>query len=273
MEIQFTKLSPTQNMTILVESKVPREKYVQTANALMDYGSVYAEQVGFIEQSKAMGAWARLQMMGGEFCGNAAMSLAAFLVWRDKIEISDKLVVPLEVSGSNSIIPCEVSADGSNYSVEIEMPKPESVEIKSLKIGKDSYDAGIVSFEGIVHVIISDEQVEGDKRAFAENIIPILAERFTEEAIGVILFEQSTLTIAPLIYVKSVASLVWERGCGSGTAAIGAYLSFLREQSITEGVKQPGGTIAVNTVYNDGAVCEVSITGCVKISARGTAYI
>jgi len=271
MEIQFTKLSPTQNMTILVESKVPREKQVRTANALMDYSSVYGEQVGFIEQAKAPAAWARLQMMGGEFCGNAAMSLAAFLVWRDKIEAFSKLVVPLEVSGSDDIIHCEVSADGSNYSVEVGMPKPRSVETKSLKIGERSYDAGIVSFDGIVHVIISKEQC--DKRELAENMVPILAEQFSEEAVGLILFDKPSLTIAPLIYVKPVSSLVWERGCGSGTAAIGAYLSFLSRQSITEGIKQPGGTIVVRSVFNGGAVSELSIRGCVKIAARGTAYI
>ena len=107
MELKFVKLNPTQNMTLLVESPLRREDYAKVADSIMAYESVYAEQVGFIERpgsgSKAV---ARLQMAGGEFCGNAAMSLAAYVAWLDKKEkfLSGARIIPLEVSGSDEVI-------------------------------------------------------------------------------------------------------------------------------------------------------------------------
>ena len=71
MKVEFVKLSPTQNMTILVKTPVERENHLEVATKLMDYASVGAEQVGFIENGQGT---IRLQMMAGEFCGNATRS-------------------------------------------------------------------------------------------------------------------------------------------------------------------------------------------------------
>ena len=80
MEIKFVKINPTQNMTILVESPISRKDQPTIASQLMNYDSVFAEQVGFIEAPLFYpDSWARIQMMGGEFCGNATLSLAALL--------------------------------------------------------------------------------------------------------------------------------------------------------------------------------------------------
>ena len=69
MDIQFIKTSPTQNVTILVLTQVPRASQPEIAAQLLRYDGVGGEQVGFLEPSQT--ARARLQMMGGEFCGNA----------------------------------------------------------------------------------------------------------------------------------------------------------------------------------------------------------
>ncbi len=76
MQVQFVKLSPAQNVTILVKDPVPREDQPKIAAGLLSYDSVGGEQVGFLEDSDHC-ARMRLQMMGGEFCGNASMSLVA----------------------------------------------------------------------------------------------------------------------------------------------------------------------------------------------------
>ena len=86
MELQFVKMNPTRNMTILVETPVPRAKHGEIAKQLMAEDSVCAEQVGYIEPALHPLAAARLQMMGGEFCGNASMSLAALLAMREGLE-------------------------------------------------------------------------------------------------------------------------------------------------------------------------------------------
>ena len=40
MEIEFIKTSPTQNMTVLVKTPVPREKQLALAERLIAYDSV-----------------------------------------------------------------------------------------------------------------------------------------------------------------------------------------------------------------------------------------
>ena len=75
MEVKFIKASPTENMTLLIETPVAREKQLAVAERLIAYGSVYAEQAGYIEEAENPAAEKRLQMMAGEFCGNASLSL------------------------------------------------------------------------------------------------------------------------------------------------------------------------------------------------------
>ena len=62
MEIAFTKLSPTQNVTILVESAIPRAEQPGIAAKLLACDSVGGEQVGFIEPASVSGALCRLQI-------------------------------------------------------------------------------------------------------------------------------------------------------------------------------------------------------------------
>ena len=75
MELQFVKVSPNENMTLLIESPVPRSQHLAVAKALIAYGSVYAEQAGYIEEPENKAACARLQMMAGEFPFSGGISV------------------------------------------------------------------------------------------------------------------------------------------------------------------------------------------------------
>ena len=76
MTLQYTVIDPTKNITLLVTTPVPRAHYARIASHLLAREKD-AEQVGFLEPSD--GQDAGLRMMGGEFCGNATMSLGAWL--------------------------------------------------------------------------------------------------------------------------------------------------------------------------------------------------
>ena len=60
MEVKFIKASPTENMTLLIETPVAREKQLAVAERLIAYGSVYAEQAGYIEEAENPAAEKRL---------------------------------------------------------------------------------------------------------------------------------------------------------------------------------------------------------------------
>lgn len=82
MEIQYLLADPTKNITVLVTTPVSRALQPELASLLLDL-EPEAEQVGFVET--AADGQMRLQMMGGEFCGNATMSFGAWLCRRAPI--------------------------------------------------------------------------------------------------------------------------------------------------------------------------------------------
>ena len=68
-------MDPTKNYTMLIESPVPLSERQRVASELMRIESC-VEQVGYI--SEKSGCDIDLQMAGGEFCGNASLSAAAW---------------------------------------------------------------------------------------------------------------------------------------------------------------------------------------------------
>lgn len=81
MNISYTKIDPAGNITVIVDSFVPREQQSRVASELMKR-DVTVEQVGFLEKPDDPCCAVRLQMMGGEFCGNASLSAAAVIFSR-----------------------------------------------------------------------------------------------------------------------------------------------------------------------------------------------
>ena len=54
MKLGFIKINPVENMTIFILDELDRGKHMEIANQLMNYSSLYAEQVGFIEEPKSI---------------------------------------------------------------------------------------------------------------------------------------------------------------------------------------------------------------------------
>lgn len=273
MEIQFVKTNPTQNMTILVQSEVPRAQQPLVASALMAYDSVYAEQAGFIERPVDSAAWARLQMAGGEFCGNATMSLAALLAWERGIAPGKTAEVPLEASGVDGILTCAVEMHTNSMRATVEMPPPQRIEQRELSWKGKAVVVAVVYFSGITHIIVPVEAVNSAWMAFAEQTVHERPNWVHDDAMGVLLYDGKSARMDPLVSVRASGTTVWERGCGSGTAAVGAWLAHGTDKSVKADIHQPGGTITVQAHNVEGMIQRVAITGTVQIAARGTAYI
>ncbi|MDR1137737.1 MAG: hypothetical protein LBK91_05380 [Synergistaceae bacterium] len=273
MEIEFVKTCPTQNMTILVKSPVARSSQLEAANLLMAYESVFAEQVGFIERSENPSAWGRLQMAGGEFCANAAMSLAAYLAGKERGPIT----VPLEVSGTDGMVKCVVQKGaGDIYLASLDMPSPEEISPMTLPARGAEMTLIAVRLKGITHVIVPAGALGKDWRAVAEGLVDEWVSRIDSPAFGIVFFDEETCRMDPLVCVKDSGSIVWERGCGSGTAAVGAYRAYIARRGLSTDVSQPGGVIRAEAEYLDdsgGVITGLRVTGAVKIVAEGTAYI
>lgn len=271
MEVSFVKFSPTQNVTILVESPVPRQAQPALAARLLAYDGVGGEQVGFLEAPTPPGARARLQMMGGEFCGNATMSVGAYLAWKAGLPDGEGMDCPLEVSGAEGRVSCRILRRGDAFQGTVQMPLPEKFGRATLPADGGNLTLPAVFLPGIVHLIA--ERETGLSREEIERRIRDWNQILGAEALGVLRYDAESGRMEPIVYVPATDSAVWEHGCGSGTAALGCWKAHSLGKSYRGVVNQPGGQIGVDVQVERGRIAGLTITGTVRIVASGTAYV
>lgn len=270
MELDFVKLSPTENMTVLIKSRVPREKQAEIGSEIIKYNSVYAEQAGFIEKSSNPNAYAGLQMAGGEFCGNGTMAAASYIAHEKGIRRGETMNIPLEVSGADGILNCKVEALEHGFKGTVLMPSPLGIYNETYLIGGNEYTLPTVVLPGIRHIILPVEYIGNNFKEIIENEENVLKSQISDDAFGIIVFDENNMRIHPFVVVKSIGSSCWERGCGSGSEAVGYYLCNKYKKDVRILLKQPGGEIEVDANFISG---EIYITGTVYIVSEGKAYL
>lgn len=255
MHMQYTVMDPTKNITLLVTSPVPRDRQSQAAAALLAREAT-AEQVGFLEYAPSGGK--RLQMMGGEFCGNATMSYGAWLCRNEGLAIGESRELALEVSGSRTPVACTITALPDCFTGTVTMPLPERIA----PVCFDDRHLPVVFLPGICHIIVPAEAISREE---AEPLLRRWSAQLPGEAAGLLLLDERRMRMTPLVYVKSTDTAVWECSCGSGSAAVGAWLTVTRQAPQCVSIKQPGGTLAVATTWHEGVLHSLTITGIVEI--------
>ena len=76
MDIRYIKADPSGNTTIFVLNPIAPAQRSTLAATLLSSDCIGAEQVGYL--TMAQDEPIRVDMMGGEFCGNASRSAAAY---------------------------------------------------------------------------------------------------------------------------------------------------------------------------------------------------
>lgn len=280
MDISYVKVNPAENMTIFVLDKVERELHKSISNRLMDYNSIHGEQVGFVEEPETLQGKSiktqRLQMMGGEFCGNATRSLAALMVYNNYPSIKkldDKYIVLLEVSGMDGLINCKVRPTNKSnvFYSKIEMPLPQSLSDFKVEQNGRGITLRRIDFLGISHFIVDINMVEDKEKLF--NTIKSEMDKSDYDAFGIMYYDYEEEFLTPLVYVKGTDSLYWERSCGSGSTALAIAIAFDKKQSVMTEIKQPGGILVVDIEYSNNEIIKVELDGPVEIVSLGNAYI
>ena len=251
---RYVLLDPTGNLTALVlDPADPADERLLTGELLKQ-----SEQVAYLEPPKKSGAVAAIRLMGGEFCGNAAMASAAWLI-RDEAEQGRTKALLMEISGAEDPVCCTVLKTADGFEGTVEMPGVPEIGTETI--------CGIpftaVRMEGITHLICDDRAFEKEE---AESLLRKIAGLLPDEAIGLIQWDRAEQYMQPLVFVRGSGSLVWEHGCGSGSAAVGAAEALRNGAGETETkVKQPGGTIRVSAAVGNGKILSVKISGRVKL--------
>ena len=260
MKLDYYRIDPTGNMTILVETPVPAASQPLCASALLA-AEPTAEQVGFLSPGDADCDLA-FRMAGGEFCGNAAMSAAALFC--DQAGRGGE--VRVRVSGAAAPVRVEigVSPEGG-YTGAVEMPPVIGVKTVTLAAEGRSFRLPLVRCEGISHLIV-EEFLEN---SFAERAVRRWCAELGADGLGLMLLDRAAERLTPLVYVPCGDTLYWEHSCASGTAAVGAFLAETAGKAVDVCFAEPGGSLGVSAAPG-GAVI---LRGRVRILRRSSLEI
>lgn len=258
MNINYTKIDPAGNISLIVKTPVERSEQSRVAAQLMQLDKE-AEQVGFLEHPSDSRCAARLQMMGGEFCGNASLSCAAVLM-NGK---SGKCDIMLEVSGAPDAVKVQGAMVSENeFDGTVSMPLPEAIYECTLLDGFEEHTFPVVRFTGISHAIVAPEELsKGD----AERLIGKWCASLGAQALGLMFFDAEKMSLEPLVYVKNTDTAVWEGSCASGTAAVAAYLAEIDGEMADISLTEPRGEISASALCSGSEVSALSISGSAVI--------
>ena len=92
------------------------------------------------------------------------------------------------------------------------------------------------------------------------------------EALGVMYISEDLKSMVPMVYVAGPGTLYRESSCGSGTAAVAAWLAMQRPQPAEEEtasfsicLKQPGGELGAEVLLKNGTLNRIRIGGPVSL--------
>ena len=244
---------PARNRTAFVLDAVAAAERPEVARALMALPEGI-EQVGFVCPCEGP-AWGRLEMMGGEFCGNAVRSFGLYLAQRRGI--AGQAEAPVEISGCPHVL--TVQADTAASTARAEMPLP--IEMLTTRLDERDYPA--IRFDGITHIILPDQ---APQEAWMRQAFETLSPRVDCDALGLLFWDTQRRFLTPVVSVRQTGTVVWESSCGSGCVALAAYLSQnCRNGAGTYVIEQPGGRISAQVIRQQGQIVRASIGGAVAI--------
>ncbi|MDR2247280.1 MAG: hypothetical protein LBE17_11535, partial [Treponema sp.] len=167
MKYDLLIADPAKNITVFVLNPVPAEARAALSAAILSDPALGAEQAAFVIPPGGEGnRYWRLEMMGGEFCGNAARSFGLYAA--GKMGLRGGHTVVIESSGGADPVPVRVDTETGR--AEAEIPGPRL--ITALNFGGRSLPVCV--FEGITHALAPDlepgrESFFAIKAAFERN--------------------------------------------------------------------------------------------------------
>ena len=255
-DYEVAVLDPAGNVTAIVLSDVPAAERARAAARLLRLPELHIEQVAFLTAPRC-GGEIRLEMMGGEFCGNALRCVGKYLYETGAVR-SDCMSV--ETLGG--VKPLRVSVqNGRVTSVAADMGEAKLGE--TVKIDLGGRETAFLTVDmGNPHCVVFCPRVDGvDVARIGPQFehAPYFPDRINTEFIRVV--NPSTIKMR-----------VWERGsgetlaCGTGACAavVAAVANGLCEKGRDITVRVQGGDLVVH--YTDEAV---TLTGDAKLVYTG----
>ncbi len=203
---------------------------------------------------------ARVEMFGGEFCGNATRSVIALLTKGQNYRGF------IEVSGVTKPLQFKVK-DGD---IELEMPLPPAN-----KVSKVINEGTLVTLDGITQLVVIDPE-QRESQTARELLESLLAENKYglggQPAVGVSYYDEDSKKANFCVWVKEINTIFDETACGSGTCSIGVAVATSQGEDVALEVVQPSGEIiATSATVANGTelVTSSKISGPVSVMYDG----
>jgi diaminopimelate epimerase/ribosomal protein S18 acetylase RimI-like enzyme len=255
---------PSGNTTAIVFDQLADTDRKQLNSDLMqtwiarNSGQPEVEQCCFVLPPNNPAAVARVEMFGGEFCGNATRSVA-WLVTK-----GEDYAGLIEVSGVDRPLAFQVKDDD----VTAEMPLPNGGSL-----ARPVTEGALVQLDGIAQLVVTDaaQRQARSPRELLNGLLRTNAyDLANQPAVGVTYFDQATGKAEFCVWVNAVDTVFDETACGSGTCAIGVASADRSKTSVDLGVVQPSGeTIRTQAAYDGAKVARSYISGKVDILYDG----
>lgn len=246
MKLTVVRANPAGNITLFVRTPIDRAQYGTVGEKLLLLPQFQAEQVGFLCED------GRMEMAGGEFCGNATRAFG--LLTAKERGLTGKSHLMLSVSGCEKAVGVDVDTDAGT--ARAEMPLPRFTRCETV----GGVPGTLVHLGGIAHFVVSGVK---PSEAFFAEAEPLFLSLGALDAYGVIFLDGTNIT--PLVKVPAVNSLVWEGSCGSGSLAAAIAQSAGTDGVFERDYDQPLGTIRVTVERRGGKVTTAYIGGSVTL--------
>lgn len=255
---RVTVAYPSGNTTAIVWDNLPvsiapdlNESIMQGWTTISP-GQPEIEQCCFVKQPNDPKSIARVEMFGGEFCGNATRSVIYQLSGGND---NQGLI---EVSGCDR----PLNFNLRNGVVELEMPTPKCQFVSRVNEGI------LVQLEGITQLVVEPDQA--DLRSLLNSLLVTNSYGLAgEAAVGICAYDLGNKKARFCVYVKAVDTVFDETACGSGTSAIGIASAFNKNAPVSMDIIQPSGEIISTQAQEVEGVITSKIKGLVKILYDG----
>lgn len=260
MQIRTIKADPSGNITLfLLDPVAPEIRKALNQKLLSLDPSV--EQIGCLSLKESQ---PQLEMMGGEFCGNATRSAGAY-----GLLLSGEKEGTFQVTCSGCPTPLAVKAKKVRegiFEASVQLAPPLGMKKINLSYERESVECQEVVLPGITHYIYFTLNVEEvDQEQLFYSLQREISRGREPEAYGLMLVEISTLKVLPIVYVSSTGTLYREKSCGSGSAAVAAALALRQNRSLAAALQEPGGRIDIEADWKEGRITGLAIGGPVKL--------
>ena len=258
MDLSYILADPSGNTTAFVLTPVDSGQYGPVARSVMAH--LGAEQVAFVHDG-------RMDMMGGEFCGNASRS---FALWQALHTEDGRSLRPFSgqrqeivtVSGAPSPLTVTIRGEETVLYAAIEMPLPLRVlPLEQSLLGRCT----LVEYPGISHILLEDYAPQDTDVANAKALLSQLSAE--SGCFGLLYLSDNRMR--PLVYVRDTDTLIWESSCASGTCAVAAALALRQKQTLSLELFQPGGSLIAKATVNTDGLSSLTLDGPVTFPKSG----